>query len=187
MKRAQLREKYPMLTYGPRGRRVAVHYDVANGLLIPACHSDAQRLGFDRVDPDPGVLAVRRELEARASDAAEAAGHARPAAWYWEIPKRRRAPSYSGVRVTVVLPPSLIAFVRDQAHLAGCTESEAYRRLLTGARRESVSVVDRVVCVNCLGNWHLTEIRRGRCPNPNCDEDITPVRPVRPPPTLDGL
>ena len=171
----------PMMSLGTRGHRVIVSIDAPNGLLIPNSVVYAERLQFDLHFPHPDVLAARKVLEERATLRAREEGLPVPEVWIWRPPQRRRASSASlhGARVVLHVPPALAEYVRELAASSGCEVTEAYRRLVARARQEGLQIVDRVICAECLGCWHRTEIRKGRCPNRECDAPFVLTAPVR--------
>lgn len=171
----------PMMSLGARGRRVIIFIDVVRGMLIPQSVVHAERLQFDLHHPHPDVLRARKALEERATLRAQEEGLNVPEFWSWHVPKRRRASSERllGSRVVLHLPPALAEYVRDLAASSGCEVPEAYRRLIARARQEQLQIVDRIVCPDCLGCWHRTEVIKGRCPNRECDAVLGVTAPVR--------
>lgn len=171
----------PMMSLGQRGHRVIIAIDAPNGLLLPCSVVYAERLQFDLHHPDPDVLRARKVLEERATLRCQEEGWPVPEVWIWRPPHRRRASSESlhGARVVLHVPPALAAYVRELAASSGCEPAEAWRRLVARARQEQLQIVDRVICPECLGCWHRTEIVKGRCPNRECDAALVLTAPVR--------
>lgn len=171
----------PLLSLGSRGHRVIVAIDAPNGLLLPCSAVYAERLQFDLHYPQPDVLRARKVLEERATLRCQEEGWPVPEVWLWRPPQRRRASpeSLHGTRVVLHVPPVLAEYVRELAASSGCEVTEAWRRLVARARQEQLQIVDRVICPECLGCWHRSEVPKGRCPDRTCDAVFTLTAPVR--------
>jgi hypothetical protein len=134
---------------------------------------------------DLSYAALRRQesrlTEERATLRCQEEGWPVPEVWLWRPPQRRRASSESlhGTRVVLHVPPVLAEYVRELAASSGCEVTEAWRRLVARARQEQLQIVDRVICPECLGCWHRSEVPKGRCPDRACDAVFALTATVR--------